>query len=118
MRYPAVRHTAIRHSRIFHCYDPLPAGRGPMSTADTPAVARHRVRVALRRARESRQLTQGQIAEAMEWSLSKVMRIEKGEVSISASDLRVLLDFLDIRDPEEVRQLLTDARTSRSERWS
>jgi transcriptional regulator with XRE-family HTH domain len=89
-----------------------------MSTTESPAVARRRVRLALRRAREAKQLTQGQIAEAMEWSLSKVMRIEKGDVSISASDLRVLLDFLEVRDPVEVKQLMTDARTSRSERWS
>jgi transcriptional regulator with XRE-family HTH domain len=89
-----------------------------MSATESPAVARRRVRLALRRAREAKQLTQGQIAEAMEWSLSKVMRIEKGDVSISASDLRVLLDFLAVRDPGEVKQLMTDARTSRSERWS
>ncbi|MEN3304315.1 MAG: hypothetical protein V7603_517 [Micromonosporaceae bacterium] len=89
-----------------------------MSATESPAVARRRVRLTLRRAREAKQLTQGQIAEAMEWSLSKVMRIEKGDVSISASDLRVLLDFLEVRDPGEVKQLMTDARTSRSERWS
>jgi transcriptional regulator with XRE-family HTH domain len=83
-----------------------------------PAVARRRVRLALRRARMAKQLTQGQVAEAMEWSLSKVMRIEKGDVSISGTDLRVLLDFLDVRDPGEVKQLLADARTSRTERWS
>lgn len=89
-----------------------------MATTESPAVARRRVRMALRRAREARHLTQGQIAEAMEWSLSKVMRIEKGDVSISASDLRVLLDFLEVRDPAEVKALMADARTSRSERWS
>ncbi|HKT05846.1 MAG TPA: helix-turn-helix transcriptional regulator [Rugosimonospora sp.] len=89
-----------------------------MSTTDSPAVARRRVRLALRRAREAKHLTQGQIAEAMEWSLSKVMRIEKGDVSISASDLRVLLDFLDVRDPDAVQQLITDARAARLERWS
>jgi transcriptional regulator with XRE-family HTH domain len=89
-----------------------------MSTTESPAVARRRVRLALRRAREAKQLTQGQIAEAMEWSLSKVMRIEKGDVSISASDLRVLLEFLDVRDPAEVTHLMADARTSRTEKWS
>lgn len=89
-----------------------------MSSTEPPAVARRRVRLALRRARMAKQLTQGQVAEAMEWSLSKVMRIEKGDVSISGTDLRVLLDFLDVHDPGEVRQLLADARTSRTERWS
>jgi len=82
----------------------------------TPAVARHRVRVALRSAREERQLTQSQVAEAMEWSLSKVMRIEKGEVNISPADLRMLLSFLEITDPDRVKRLSDDARTARKAR--
>jgi transcriptional regulator with XRE-family HTH domain len=89
-----------------------------MSTADTPAVARHRVRHALRSAREAKQLTQSQVAEAMEWSLSKVMRIEKGDVNISLGDLRMLLSYLDVTEPTEVKRLMDDARTARSERWS
>jgi transcriptional regulator with XRE-family HTH domain len=89
-----------------------------MSTADTPAVARHRLRTALRSAREAKQLTQGQVADAMEWSLSKVMRIEKGDVNISLGDLRMLLSFLDVTDPADINRLLTDARTARRERWS
>jgi hypothetical protein len=52
----------------------------------------------------------------MEWSLSKVMRIEKGEVNISVSDLRALLDYLDVNDTAEVKGLLDDARVARSER--
>jgi transcriptional regulator with XRE-family HTH domain len=89
-----------------------------MSGFDSPAVARRRVRLALRSAREAKQLTQTQIAKAMEWSLSKVMRIEKGEVNVSPADLKVLLDFLDINDSEQVQQLLNDARLSRQERWT
>jgi transcriptional regulator with XRE-family HTH domain len=85
-----------------------------MATGDPPAVARRRVWLALRRAREAKGLTQGQVAEEMEWSLSKVMRIEKGEVSISVVDLRALMDLLEIADPTEVKQLLDDARSSRS----
>ncbi|GAA5184478.1 helix-turn-helix transcriptional regulator [Rugosimonospora acidiphila] len=89
-----------------------------MATGDLPAVARRRVWMALRRAREAKGLTQGQIADEMEWSLSKVMRIEKGEVNISVSDLRAVLDYLDVTDPAEVKQLLDDARAARSERRS
>jgi hypothetical protein len=44
-----------------------------MSTADTPAVARHRVRTRLRGVREAKRFTQSQVAKAMEWSLTKVM---------------------------------------------
>ncbi len=63
-------------------------------------------------------LTQGQVAKAMDWSLSKVMRIEKGEVNVAPSDLRVLMDYLEIVDPDQVQSLLDDARVSRQERWT
>jgi transcriptional regulator with XRE-family HTH domain len=89
-----------------------------MSNIDSPAVARRRVRLALRSAREAKRLTQTQIARAMEWSLSKVMRIEKGEVNVSPNDLKVLLDFLDVNDAQQVQHLLDDARLSRHERWT
>jgi len=89
-----------------------------MSQVDLPAVARRRVRLALRSARESKLLTQTDIAKAMDWSLSKVMRIEKGEVNVSPSDLKLLLQHLDVRDPVQVGQLLDDAKLSRQERWS
>ena len=56
---------------------------GSMPPGNSPAVARRRVRLAIREAREAKNLTQGQLATAMEWSLSKVMRIEIGEVTIS-----------------------------------
>ena len=89
-----------------------------MSTIDSPAVARRRVRLALRAAREAKNLTQTQVSKAMEWSLSKVMRIEKGEVNISPSDLKLLLDYLDVSDPQETQELLDGARLSRKERYT
>jgi transcriptional regulator with XRE-family HTH domain len=89
-----------------------------MSQVELPAVARRRVRLALRSARESKQMTQTDIAKAMDWSLSKVMRIEKGEVNVSPSDLKLLLQHLDVKDPVQVGQLLDDAKLSRQQRWS
>src|SRR3954451_8670524 len=83
-----------------------------------PAVARRRVSLALRRAREAKKRTQTQVANAMEWSLSKVMRIEKGQVNISPADLRAVLQILDVTDEAEVDELLADARVSRSERYT
>jgi transcriptional regulator with XRE-family HTH domain len=47
-----------------------------MMTAQGPTVGRRRLRSALRRAREATGLTQEQVAEAMDWSLSKLIRIE------------------------------------------
>jgi transcriptional regulator with XRE-family HTH domain len=84
-----------------------------MAEGDSPTVARRRVRLAVREAREREGLTQIQVAEAMEWSLSKVIRIESGEVSISVNDLRPLLNFIGIKDRTLVNSLLADARIAR-----
>jgi transcriptional regulator with XRE-family HTH domain len=88
-----------------------------MTTAgDSPAAARRHVRLAVRRAREALGLTQGQVAEAMEWSLSKVMRIENGEVTIAPNDLRPLLSYLGIKDKTTVDELTAAAKLSKQRR--
>ncbi|MEV4414828.1 helix-turn-helix transcriptional regulator [Catellatospora sp. NPDC049609] len=73
--------------------------------------------MALRRSREAREFTQGQVAEALDWSLSKVQRIESGEVTVSGTDLRALLAYLDVTEPGTVEQLARDARASRRRGW-
>jgi transcriptional regulator with XRE-family HTH domain len=88
-----------------------------MTSQDPPAVARRRVRLALRTARQRQKLTQQQVADALEWSLSKVQRIESGDVSVSTTDLRAALALLDVRDPRRVDQLVEDAKASRRQRW-
>jgi transcriptional regulator with XRE-family HTH domain len=87
------------------------------ATIDSPAAARRRLRLALRKAREASQLTQGEVAESLEWSISKVNRIENGEVTISATDLRALTALLRITDTDEVAELTQDARTARKKGW-
>jgi transcriptional regulator with XRE-family HTH domain len=88
-----------------------------MVSGESPAVARRRVRLALRGAREAKGLTQNQVAQALEWSLSKVNRIESGDVSISTTDLKALLEFYGVDNQATVAGLVEDARTSRRERW-
>lgn len=88
--------------------------KGNMAESVSPTVARRRVRLALRDAREKADLTQQQVAEEMEWSLSKVIRIEKGDVTISPNDLRPLLSYLGIKGRAEVSALLADAKIARS----
>jgi transcriptional regulator with XRE-family HTH domain len=88
-----------------------------MGTVESPAVARRRLRLALRRAREAKGLTQGEVAKRLEWSLSKVNRIESGEVTISSTDLQALLRLFDITDSATIEQLSVDARTSRRRGW-
>ena len=88
-----------------------------MVTGESPAVARRRLRLALRKAREAKGLTQGQVAEALDWSLSKVQRIESGDVTISSSDLKASLALFEVTDPKRVEQLLAVGRTSRRRGW-
>jgi transcriptional regulator with XRE-family HTH domain len=87
-----------------------------MSSGDTPAVARRKVRLAIKDARNAQGFTQGQVADAMEWSLSKVMRIESGEVTISQNDLRPLLAYLGIKDRKVVENLVQAAKASKQRR--
>ncbi|WP_433299972.1 helix-turn-helix domain-containing protein [Actinoplanes sp. CA-030573] len=80
----------------------------------SPTIARRRVRIALREAREAAGYTQSDVAEAMEWSLSKVIRIENGDVSIAPNDLRPLLAYLHVKDRALGAELLALAKTARS----
>jgi transcriptional regulator with XRE-family HTH domain len=84
---------------------------------DPPAVARQRVRRALRKARVRTPWSQGEVAKKLGWSLSKMQRIEGGEVAVSVTDLRALLDIYRVTDPGEVERLAHDARISRRQRY-
>ncbi|MFI5494377.1 helix-turn-helix domain-containing protein [Actinoplanes sp. NPDC051859] len=72
------------------------------------------MRLALREAREHAGLTQQQVADEMEWSLSKVIRIENGDVTIAPNDLRPLLNYLSVKDKAVIAALLVDARIART----
>jgi len=85
-----------------------------MAEGDSPTVSRRRVRLVLREARESAGLTQLEVAEQMEWSLSKVIRIESGEVTIAPNDLRPLLNYLGVKDRAIVADMLAEAKTART----
>ena len=67
-----------------------------MTAADGPGLCRRRVRDEMRTAREARGLTQRQAAAAMEWSLSKIVRIENGTCRIKITDLRALLELYQV----------------------
>lgn len=79
---------------------------------------RLRLRAELRRARAVAGLTQKEVAEAMDWSLSKLLRIESGSVSIKTNDLRVLLPLYHIDEPSEVDRIIGLARAGKQqEAW-
>ncbi len=62
-------------------------------------------------------MTQEQVAASMEWSLSKLIRIEGGGVSISVSDLRSLLALYEVTDGGQVEELVGLARAARQRSW-
>lgn len=82
-----------------------------------PAVQRRRLRAELRRARLDSGLTQEQVATAMDWSLSKLIRIENGSVGISTNDLRAILVHYKITDQSRTAELLALARSARERSW-
>jgi transcriptional regulator with XRE-family HTH domain len=82
----------------------------------SPAVQRRRLRTELRRARLDAGLTQEQVASAMDWSLSKLIRIENGSVGISTNDLKAILQHYKIEEPRTT-ELLALSRASRERSW-
>ncbi|MGW7823493.1 helix-turn-helix domain-containing protein [Streptomyces puniciscabiei] len=81
-----------------------------------PALQRRRLRDRLRRLREAIGYTQREVAEAMEWSPSKVIRIESGSVGISVSDCRILLQHYGV-DPAEAEEIVSMARDAKARPW-
>ncbi|MDG4767376.1 helix-turn-helix transcriptional regulator [Solwaraspora sp. WMMD406] len=82
-----------------------------------PTIGRRRLRAALRRAREAADLTQDHVARQMDWSLSKLIRIESGSVSVSTNDVKALLDLYGVRDHQQVAQMVELARAARRRAW-
>ncbi len=87
-----------------------------MVQRETSVVRQHRLRAELRRIREKSGRTQKVVAEALGWSTSKVIRIEKGSVNVSTSDVMALLHYYRIDDPFVADDLLAAAR-ARDEGW-
>ena len=87
-----------------------------MTSDEDPLLARKRLRISLRFWRDERSLTQKQVAEALDWSLSKVVRIESGEVRVSLTDLQALMTLYRVSDDENAR-LQGWARSARRQPW-
>lgn len=84
-----------------------------MAVVQDPSVQRRRLRMELRKARETAGLKQTDVAREMDWSPSKLIRIESGQVSISTNDLRALLTHYQVKDSRRVGSLLELAKASR-----
>jgi transcriptional regulator with XRE-family HTH domain len=88
-----------------------------MRTAESVAM-RRRLRVELRRARLNADLTQKDIADRLDWSPSKIIRIESGQVAVTIPDLRALLNEYGVTDQSVVSDLEGLARGSKKQPWS
>jgi transcriptional regulator with XRE-family HTH domain len=84
-----------------------------MPTEQAPVVQRALLLSELRRLRTAKHLSQEDVAKALEWSLSKVIRIEGGVSRLQITDLKALLDLYEVTNPEQVNELLSLARAAR-----
>jgi transcriptional regulator with XRE-family HTH domain len=87
-------------------------------TSQDPLILRRRLRVELRKARNHSGRTQKDVAQALDWSPSKLIRIENGSVGVTTTDLRALLDAYDVRDPLRIDELIQMARRARGQSWT
>lgn len=92
-------------------------GRSAVTTDSSPLVERRRLRMELRQARLEAGLTQEVVADEMDWSLSKIIRIETGAVGVSTNDLVALLKLYKIKDTRRVNELVTRGRAARKQTW-
>src|SRR5688572_14514946 len=94
-----------------------PRKGGQMPGGEDSILQRRRLRHALRAARLSSRKTQKEVAEALDWSPSKVLRIEQGDNAISTTDLRALLALYET-DEAHATELVALARASRRPGWA
>lgn len=88
-----------------------------MTEGINPVAQQRRLRAELRRLRDEAELTQQTVAADLEWSLSKVIRMETGVVGISLTDLRALLQEYGVTDKARIDELAAMARVARQDGW-
>jgi transcriptional regulator with XRE-family HTH domain len=72
---------------------------------------------ALKRLRQASGQQQKKVSDALEWSVSKLIRIENGSVRISRTDLEALLRYYNVTDQGQVDELIAWARETRIPGW-
>lgn len=88
-----------------------------MADAEVSSTQRRRLRSVLRQLRSEAGLTQEHVAAEMDWSLSKVIRIETGAVSVSVNDVRALLNLYRVLDRPRAEEIIELARAARQKPW-
>jgi transcriptional regulator with XRE-family HTH domain len=88
-----------------------------VATGQGPVVQSALLRGALVRLRRERELTQQQVATSLDWSASKLIRIEGGHSSVTRVDLSALLDTYGVTSEAERTRLLTLNQGARERAW-
>lgn len=81
-----------------------------------PRFSKRLVSRRLRALRDELGRTQQEVADSMDWSVSKMIRIENSTVGVSTSDLKALMLEYGVPDDEAAR-LIAIAKDSRREPW-
>lgn len=81
-----------------------------------PTVARNKLGHKLRRARTDAKKTQKDVAQALDWSVSKLLRIENGEAAVAVGDVFALLtQYPNLAGEQDaLAQLARETRSPRS----
>jgi transcriptional regulator with XRE-family HTH domain len=88
-----------------------------MASDPGPVIQRALLTAELQRVRRNAGKTQEEVARALEWSPSKLIRIEGGNVGISITDLQALLRYCDVTEEARVQELSILARGARARGW-
>lgn len=88
-----------------------------MAQGGTRVMQQRRLRAELRQIRSTCGHTQKSVAEAMNWSTSKVIRIETGVTNVSTSDVMALLNFYGVSDQIRAQELVAITRAKERMWW-
>jgi transcriptional regulator with XRE-family HTH domain len=88
-----------------------------MPATPSPTARGRRLRYELRRLREEAGLTNSDVGRLLEWSPSKVSRIETGQSRVQTGDVRDLLEIYGITDQATIEALVQLAREARRRGW-
>ncbi|MBT2207738.1 MULTISPECIES: helix-turn-helix domain-containing protein [Actinomadura] len=88
-----------------------------MTTDQGPIVQSALLRTELVRLRKEKGMTQEQVANRLEWSPSKLIRVEGGKNTITRTDLQALLTVYDVVSESRQERLQSWARGAREPAW-
>ncbi len=85
------------------------------TSRDAPAQSRcQQLSAELRNERTQAGRTQKEVAQEMDWSASKMRRIESGTVGIKTTDLRALLSYYNVVGEQRTEELVDLVRATRT----